>query len=135
MHLKLVEVGVEGRKIMKYTNTFAKKYFRIQNRNRQFKQGLPDLNPPPQCEVLKIYSFPEIPWINLIYRVTHKGCDFTDDCTEFVYFVFLHSEFLAGQNWHISVLSYFVNHQNTQLNAKTKNQAYSLHIFRVLGRL
>ena len=27
-----------------------------------------------------------------------------------------------GQNWLISVLSHLVNHQNTQLNAETKNQ-------------
>ena len=31
------------------------------------------------------------------------------------------SGFLVGQNWLISVLNHYVNHQNTQLNAKTKN--------------
>ena len=37
-------------------------------------------------------------WINLyIYRVTHKGWDFRDDCTEFIKLVFLHSGFLEDQ--------------------------------------
>ena len=35
----------------------------------------------------------------------------------------------VGQNWFISVLKHFVNHQNTQLNAETKNQALNRHIF------
>ena len=37
---------------------------------------------------------------------------------------------LVGQNWLISVLEveHFVNHQNIQLNAETKNQALNRHI-------
>jgi len=38
--------------------------------------------------------------------------------SEFVYSIFLHSEFFVGQNWLISVLNHLVDHQNTQLNAK-----------------
>jgi len=30
---------------------------------------------------------------------------------------------------YLCVLNHLVNHQNTQLNAKTKNQAFNLHIF------
>ena len=45
---------------------------------------------------------------------------------------FLHSEFLEGQNWLITVLNHLVNHQYNQLNAETKTQSSS-HIFRVLG--
>ena len=37
--------------------------------------------------------------------------------------------FLFGQNYLISVLNHFKNHQNTQLNAETKNQASNRHIF------
>ena len=33
------------------------------------------------------------------------------------------------------LLNQLVNHQNTQLNAETKNQASNRHIFIVLGRL
>ena len=49
--------------------------------------------------------------------------------------VFLHSGFLAGQNWHISVLAHLVNQQNTQLNAETKSQTTNRIIFSLLGRL
>ena len=33
------------------------------------------------------------------------------------------------------MLNYLVNHQSTQLNAETKNQALNRQTFRVLGRL
>ena len=46
--------------------------------------------------------------------------------------VCLHSGFHVGKNLLISVLNYFVNHQNTQLNVETKYQASNRHIFRVL---
>jgi len=52
-----------------------------------------------------------------------------------VYSIFLHSGFLVGQKWLISVLNHLLNHKNSQLNAKTKIQASNRHIFRVLGRL
>ena len=38
------------------------------------------------------------------------------------------------QNWRISKLKNLVNHQNTPLNAETKNQASHCHIFKVLDR-
>ena len=48
----------------------------------------------------------------------------------------MHLGFLVvGQNCLISVLYHLVNHQITQLNSETKNQALNRHIFRVLGRL
>ena len=43
--------------------------------------------------------------------------------------------FFVDQNCLISVLNHLINHQNTQLNAETKNQTPNRHIFRVLGRL
>ena len=68
--------------------------------------------------------------IHFMYRVTHKGLDFRDDCTEFALSAFLHCIIPCRPN---SVLNHSVNHQNTQLNAETKNKASNRHIFRVLG--
>ena len=67
---------------------------------------------------------------NLSYRVTHKGWDFRDDCTEFC-FVFLHyGIFIAvGQNWLTTVLNYPISQQNTELNTETENPASNCHIF------
>ena len=48
---------------------------------------------------------------------------------------FLHSGFLVGQNWHISVLDHLAYDQTTQLNAVTKNKASNRHVFKILGRL
>ena len=61
-----------------------------------------------------------------IYRVTHKGWDLRDDCTEFLQSVFLNSGFRVGQNWHISVLDHLVYDQS----AETKNKASNRNIFR-----
>ena len=47
---------------------------------------------------------------------------------EFVKSVFLHSGFLVGQNWSISVVNYSINHRNTKLNAETKIQSLNRHI-------
>ena len=70
-----------------------------------------------------------------MYYITHKGWDFKEDCTELVQSVFLLSVsgFLVGQNY--TGLFLLVNHQNTQLNAESKNEALNRHIFRVLGHL
>ncbi len=38
------------------------------------------------------------------------------------------------QNLLFSVLDNLVNHQNTQLNAETKNQSSNRHTFGVMGR-
>ena len=52
-------------------------------------------------------------WILFMYyRVTHKGWDIRDNCTEFVLSIFLHSGFIAWQNWLISELYISVNHKN-----------------------
>ena len=52
-------------------------------------------------------------WILFMYyRVTHKGWDIRDNCTEFVLSIFLHSGFIAWQNWLISELNISVNHKN-----------------------
>ena len=67
------------------------------------------------------------------YRVTHKEGDFRDDCTEFVKSVFLHFGVLEDKNWHISVLNHCINHQNTQLNAETKNRASHCYFFLFLA--
>ena len=58
--------------------------------------------------------------------ITYKGKEFSDDCTEFVKSLFLHSRFLARRNWIIFELNHLVNHQNTKL--KTKNQALNRKI-------
>ena len=55
-------------------------------------------------------------------------------------YIFFESIFFAFKlpcrpDWHISVLDHFVNHENTQLNAETKNLASNRHIFTVWGRL
>ena len=34
-----------------------------------------------------------------------------------------------GQDWLLILLNHLVHHQNTQLNAETKNQASNRHIF------
>ena len=54
-------------------------------------------------------------------------------CTEFVQSLFLYSGFLDGKYWLISVLNHSTNHQNTLLNAETKNQAKHSHIFQNFG--
>ena len=59
--------------------------------------------------------------VYVIYRVTHKGWDFRDDCAEFFH---RHSRLLVEQNWHISVLVNLVYPQNTKLSAETKYQGY-----------
>ena len=60
-----------------------------------------------------------------------KGWVFRDDCTEFVvFFCFLTFRVPCRSKLaYLCVLNHLVNHQNTQLNAKTKNQAFNLHIF------
>jgi len=56
-------------------------------------------------------------WLNIIPTKDETSWD---DCTQFVYSVFLHSGFLVGQTWPNSVLNHLVNHQNTQWSAETK---------------
>ena len=48
---------------------------------------------------------------------------------------FLHSGFIVGRKWIISVLYHLINHQNTELNAETKEHAWNHYIFRNFGRL
>ena len=57
------------------------------------------------------------------FRHLATGFPTKDDCPEFVYFVFLHSGSLAGQNQLIFVLNHLWDQQNTHLIAETKNQA------------
>ena len=51
---------------------------------------------------------------------------------EFVWSDHLHSGFVVGPNWIVSVLHHLVIHQNTQLNAEIKYQASNRQIFRVI---
>ena len=44
------------------------------------------------------------------YRVTHKGWDFKDDCTEFIVSVFLYLRFPASLNLFLSMLNHLKPH-------------------------
>ena len=47
-----------------------------------------------------------------------------ENCTEIVRSVFfLHSGFIVGRKWIISMIYHLINHQNTELNAETKEHA------------
>ena len=63
------------------------------------------------------------------YRVIQKEWDFRDDCTEFVWSVFLHSGFLVGQSWIICVLNHLVNHQMLNCTLKPKSSFKSSYFY------
>ena len=62
-------------------------------------------------------------------RVTQKEWYFRDDCTEFVWSVFLHSGFLVGQSWIICVLNHLVNHQMLNCTLKPKSSFKSSYFY------